>query len=49
MQPVKTGTHAEGLVAIIPENENISRQAFVTKGAYSLLMQLKNISEEEEE
>jgi len=48
MQPVKTGAHAGGLVAIISEDENISRQAFVTKGAYSLLMQLKNISEEEE-
>lgn len=47
MQPVKTGGQADSLVAIIPENDNIGRQQFVVKGAYSLLMLLKNTGEEE--
>lgn len=48
MIPVKTGNRADGHIAIVPaDNSDPARQVFVTKGAYSLLMKLKNTGEEE--
>jgi cobalt-zinc-cadmium efflux system membrane fusion protein len=47
MLPLKTGARENGFVHIIPaDNNDLSRQQFVIKGAYSLLMQLKNTPEE---
>ncbi|CAG4992535.1 Cobalt-zinc-cadmium resistance protein CzcB [Dyadobacter sp. CECT 9275] len=45
MKPVKTGTSENGLTEII-SNEKLENQQCVVKGAYSLLMSLKNKSEE---
>lgn len=48
MLPVKTGARENGFVQISPTgNNDLSRQEFVIKGAYPLLMKLKNTAEEE--
>jgi len=46
MQEVKTGNSENGYVAIL-NAENLKNQKVVTKGAYTLLMALKNEGEEE--
>jgi cobalt-zinc-cadmium efflux system membrane fusion protein len=45
MTEVQIGNTEKGLTEII-KTENLNDQAFVIKGAYSLLMSLKNKSEE---
>ena len=47
MVEVKTGNTEDGFIEIISENAPvIATQTFATKGAYSLLMKMKNTSEE---
>lgn len=45
MMEVKTGTSENGFVEIL-ESENLNKNTIVTKGAYTLLMKLKNKSDE---
>lgn len=45
MMEVKTGTSENGFVEIL-ESENLNNNTIVTKGAYTLLMKLKNKSDE---
>jgi len=48
MLPLKTGARENGYLQVSAADGNdLSRQEFVTKGAYSLLMKLKNTAEEE--
>ena len=48
MLPLKTGVRENGYLQVSAADGNdLSRQEFVTKGAYSLLMKLKNTAEEE--
>ena len=44
--PVQTGTVQNGQVEIKDVNKELSQKSFVTKGAYALLMKLKNTQEE---
>jgi cobalt-zinc-cadmium efflux system membrane fusion protein len=46
MTPVKIGTRENGFIEVI-NAENFKGKQLVTKGAYTLLMTLKNKSEEE--
>ncbi len=48
MVQLKTGGIANGYIALPQDREELARASFVTKGAYSLLMKLKNAGEEEE-
>lgn len=43
MTPVETGDVQDGFISI---NTDLSKKSIVTEGAYSLLMQLKNVAEE---
>jgi len=45
--PVQTGTVQNGQVEIKDANKELSQKSFETKGAYALLMKLKNTQEEE--
>jgi cobalt-zinc-cadmium efflux system membrane fusion protein len=45
MQEIKTGINLNGLIEIFGEGTDTA-QTFVTKGAYSLLMKVKNTSDE---
>ncbi|MBO9729608.1 MAG: efflux RND transporter periplasmic adaptor subunit [Chitinophaga sp.] len=46
MLPVKTGNHENGFVEIMVDGaDNLLKKEFVTKGAYSLLMKVKNTEE----
>lgn len=48
MLSLKTGARENGYIQIsATDSSDLSRQQFVTKGAYSLLMKLKNTTEEE--
>jgi cobalt-zinc-cadmium efflux system membrane fusion protein len=48
MLPLKTGARENGYIQVAAADGNdLPRQDFVTKGAYSLLMKLKNTAEEE--
>lgn len=48
MLPLKTGARENGYIQVAAAHDNdLARQDFVTKGAYSLLMKLKNTAEEE--
>ncbi len=44
---MQTGTVQNGQVEIKDANKELSQKSFVTKGAYALLMKLKNTQEEE--
>lgn len=47
MTPVKTGNHENGFIEIVVDGaNNLLQKQFVTKGAYSLLMKVKNTEEE---
>ena len=48
MVQLKTGGSNSGYIAIQENREDLANATFVTKGAYSLLMKLKNAGEEEE-
>jgi cobalt-zinc-cadmium efflux system membrane fusion protein len=48
MQEVKTGTSKDGFTELIAGNSNLRNQVFVTKGAYSLLMKMKNTEQDDE-
>ncbi|GAB2976882.1 efflux RND transporter periplasmic adaptor subunit [Mucilaginibacter puniceus] len=43
---VKTGVTQDGYTEVSVEGKDISNQTFVTKGAYTLLMKMKNTAEE---
>jgi cobalt-zinc-cadmium efflux system membrane fusion protein len=47
MQEIKTGISKDGFTELISGNTNLHNQIFVTKGAYSLLMKMKNTGEDE--
>ncbi len=47
MLSIKTGSHTNGYVEVLPPADtDLSRQAIVSRGAYTLLMKLKNTAEE---
>jgi len=47
MMEVKTGITKDGYVELTATSAELRSQAFVTKGAYSLLMKMKNTGEDE--
>ena len=44
---VKPGVSADGFVELMASGSELKNQTFVTNGAYSLLMKMKNTSEDE--
>jgi cobalt-zinc-cadmium efflux system membrane fusion protein len=48
MLEVKTGSSKDGFTELVSSNKDLQNQIFVTKGAYSLLMKMKNTGEDEE-
>jgi len=44
---VKPGVSADGFVELMAGGSELKNQTFVTNGAYSLLMKMKNTSEDE--
>jgi cobalt-zinc-cadmium efflux system membrane fusion protein len=47
MREVKTGTSKDGFTELVPGDNDLRSQVFVTKEAYSLLMKMKNTGEDE--
>ena len=47
MQEIKTGSSKGGFTELVAGNNDLLGQIFVTKGAYSLLMKMKNTGEDE--